>query len=70
MGSMLSIPMFDLFKDIKPFLPTQPMGVWRLLFDPEIPWGKVARQLAQMGALSAVFLALSLLVTDRKDVTA
>lgn len=69
MGTAPPLQDMDFFRSIRPWLPTRPMEVWKQVFEPGIPWARVARDLTQIGAYTATFLAAAAAATDARDVT-
>ncbi len=59
---------FDIFDSIKPWLFTSYLNIWEKAFYLPIPWGGIGFDLTVLGGHVAVFIAISLLVFQRKDI--
>ncbi len=55
------------FESIQPYFLTQNMGIWMHVFEPTIPWGRIAHSLAYLGAFNLLFVAIGAFQFARRD---
>jgi ABC-2 type transport system permease protein len=60
---------FDFFENIRPYLFTTYMDIWRQAFGDPIDWGRIARESAYLGGFFAVFLGAAWIIFTRKDIS-
>lgn len=67
-GLALSNIPLDLFREIRPYLFTSYLDIWRKAFYDPIPWGEIGKDLLILATYTAAFLGISFAVFTRKDI--
>lgn len=63
--SNLALPLFSL---IKPYLFTSHMIGWKGFFDDPVPWGAIGRSCAVLVAYTVLFLSITIIHFNKKDI--
>jgi ABC-2 type transport system permease protein len=58
-----------IFENVKPYLFTTHMSNWRYFFDYELEWNKILQSISIMVIHTILFLAITLILFNKKDIT-